>query len=113
MKKATVLALAAFSLVGYQAFAHEEVEADEPSTTVEVETEASETSVSFNGFKVLFSETEENEQALAMNEETEEEASLAMNEEPEEETSLAMNEEPEEETSLAMNEDTEEEASLA
>jgi len=102
MKKATVLALAAFSLVGYQAFAQEEVEVEEP-TTVEVETEATETetSVSFNGFKVLFNETEEDEQSLAMTDEPEDEASLALNEEPEGETSLAMNEGEEDEASLA------------
>ncbi|WP_420422615.1 hypothetical protein [Simkania sp.] len=89
MKKATVLALAAFSLAGYQAFAQEEVEADEPATTVEVEAEATETTVSFNGFKIYFNESEENEQSLAMTDESEEEAALALNEETEEEASLA------------------------
>jgi len=91
MKKATVLALAAFSLVGYQAFAQEESEVSEPETTVEVEgTDNTETSLSFKGLKVLFNETEEDEAAP-----------LAMNEEPEDETPLAMNEEPEDEAALA------------
>ena len=61
MKKATLLTLAAFSLVGYQAFAAEEAETNE--TTVEVEAEASsETSL---GFQVQFNEDSEDEASLA------------------------------------------------